>query len=1222
MKIRFSYTKELIRNWRVPHQLFCALALLLAIPFAAHAQVITASVRGMVTDPQGAAVSGAEVTITNVNTGYTRTSISGSDGEYNFPDLPLGPYKIRASHAGFKNAEQTGIVLHVDDSLVVNVSMALGAVSETVTVEATPIQVETTNGELTGLIEGAQVTELPLNGRNFAQLLELTPGVAAAEAFSTQNKGLKGSSDLSISGGPSNGNLWLVDGGNNNDTGSNRTILIYPSIDSIAEFKVERNSYGAQYGLSAGGQVNIVTKGGSNDFHGSVYYFGRNDKLNAYDTVLKANSPGAAKNKLRRNDFGYTVGGPIKKDKIFFFWSQEWNRAIDGLVRTAHVPTLAERGLTSSGQPTNANFSDIAGASCGQGFPSAGLVDPDPGNANPFTADPSTPGVIDVVPQARVSPVAQLLLSQYPLPTNSNPCVANNWTKSLNSPTFWREESVRGDINITKTLRAMMRFTNDSWILGPPSGGFGWGNNPLGVIDESWDQPGRIVVGRLSKTIGTSAVNDFQFTYSANRITIAQSNPSLVKQLNDAIPPFFPSSGKKYGDQGPSVWFSGWGNSHLPSVWTIAPWANQQDLYTFQDDLAIVKGRHTLKFGAILSRNLKNEQSPNTEFGAINGGVVGFNGCQKLTQPGCGNAPKDAKGNGIFKTGYDISDMILVNMAVPWAETDTIFTNDIRWQNYEAYADDNFRVNNRLTVEFGVRWSFLPNPYYADDKYTSFNPAAFDPALGNAPCNGLLYSPGIANPCAAVGVSGGIAGPNRALWKNNWRAFAPRLGVAWDPTGTGKWAIRAGAGQFFNRDRLHALQIGGANPPFVKNFQSVNGNGRFLDSIAAPPACGTGPCFGTGFGVPSNGNETSDQIPNSWQWNLSVQREVWRDARLEVGYVGNHTLDFLSKVDANPVPVADRLAYAESNASLGSVRPFSALVGNNAINYWTRHSTSSYHSLQSLFNARHGNSTFQMAYTFSKLISNSPRIDSPSNLLVDAFNLNASRGLDPLNRPHLFSASFLYNLPALQGQNSYVRGAFGSWELGTIIELNKGPSMSTVLGAVANVSDPSGVGTGGANNQERPNLDTSQPCRGNMSNDLQWFNPNHYTMNGFQLGTIGTSPVGVCYGPGTSTVDFAVDKNFKLTERLKMQFRMEFFNLFNHPQYSAQSIAPNRNSLDIPLGFNSNGGSEFLDAAGNPTTLSNAVSLQNLTPDPGFGHITQSRETGWRQIQYGLKFIF
>jgi hypothetical protein len=350
--------------------LICLVLLILAVPGITRAQLVTAALRGAVTDPQGAAVSDAEVTITDMGTAFTRTVTASSDGVYNFPDLPLGSYRLRVSHPGFKAAEWTGIVLHVADSVVINVKLELGPVSEQVTVEASAIQVETTSGDLTGLIQGNQVQQLPLNGRNFMELVTLIPGVAPGEAFSAQAKGVKGGSDLSISGGAVNANLWLVDGAHNNDVGSNRTILVFPSVDAIDEFKIERNSYSAEFGQSAGGQISIVTKRGSDEFHGNVYYFGRNDKLNTFNTFTKSGCLAAGtpceKNKLRRNDFGYTFGGPIKKDKIFFFWSQEWNRMIEGETTTARVPTVAEKG---------GDFRDIAACPNAStfGFPAKGL---------------------------------------------------------------------------------------------------------------------------------------------------------------------------------------------------------------------------------------------------------------------------------------------------------------------------------------------------------------------------------------------------------------------------------------------------------------------------------------------------------------------------------------------------------------------------------------------------------------------------------------------------------------------------------------------------------------------------------------------------------------------------------------------------------------------------------------------------------------------------------
>jgi hypothetical protein len=1167
---------------RLSMVVFTSFFLVLTIcgPWSAYAQVTTAQVRGTVTDEQGAILPGTQVTITSTDTNQSRSITTDEAGFYNFQDLPLGGYKINYSHQGFKAESQTGVVLHVNDSRVFNVSLKVGATTEEVTVQGSLVQVETTNAGLSGLIEGKQVTDLPLNGRNFMQLVTLVPGVATGEGFSAQSKGLKGGSDISISGGAVNGNLWLVDGAHNNDVGSNRTILVFPSIDAIDEFKIERNSYSAQYGQSAGGQISVITKHGTDQFHGSAYYFGRNDKLNA-------NDPFVGHQVLRRNDFGYTFGGPIIKNKVFFFWSQEWNRMTEGNGTTQRVPTVANKA---------GDFRDLE--ACGF-LPVGGLRDP--ANGAPFP----TPNVI---PTDRLSPAAQVVLLAYPDPTNSDPCANPNFVKSFGVPTQWREENIRGDINITKSLTAMMRFTNDSWQLGPPDGGFGWGNNSLGEIGQSWNQPGRVAIGKLTKTIGNSAVNDFTFSYSANKITIAPAgnNPGLNQQLNDTIPTFFPLANKTFGDKGPSAWINCCG---LPSVWTIAPWQNAQDLYTWQDDFSMVKGKHTLKFGGLFGNNYKTELAASGEFGTINN-PVGYNG-------EIGNL-----------TGYGIADLELLNMAVGWNEADHIFTVKNVWHDVEFYAVDNWRVTPRLTLDLGLRWSFLPPPYLGNDQYTLFNPAAFDPSLGNSPCNGLVYSPGLkGNPCSGL-APGGVRGPTRALMNSNNHMIAPRVGFAYDPWGNGKWAIRVGAGQYFNRDRLWPLQLAGVNPPFDPNFNSPHGNGRFLDSTDPLPACAafSDGCFGTGLGSVGAGQSFSNQMPNSWQWNVSVQHELLKDTRLEVAYVGHKNLHWETVRDINGVRPEDRLAYAQTENSGGgaALRPFGAAVGDNSIKFYEHTSSSNYQALQTLFNMRRGPSTLQVAYTFSKLLSNSQQIDSPP-FNVDAYNVHASWGPDILNKPHLFSANLVYELPALKGSNAVLRGVAGGWQANTIVNLSSGPSISVQMngvGGINPIADPSGVGKGNGAGVAFPNRLGNRPCNSGLHDSRAFINPALFSIDGFQLGQLGNSGIGICSGPPIRNVDFGVNKTFKIGERVSAQFRFEFFNLLNHPIYNAQNVIDNNkiNFADPIYG----------DADGNPVplgpTATQILSARNVDATAliptNFGRTQGTRENGFRQIQYALKITF
>ena len=1240
MKVQFSTANKSIGQLRPIRSMLVVLALILCTAFTARSQNTSASLRGTVTDKQGGSLAGADVAITNADTGSQLNQKTGPEGTYVFPSLPIGRYTLSVTKEGFKAFEAKDVVLHVSDNLTMDAQLDVGAKSEIIEVTASTTQVELTNADLSGTISGKQITELPLNGRSFAQLLTLVPGVAQDSGFAYNQKGLTGGADLSISGGASNANTFLVDGANNVDVGSGRTLLVYPSIDSIEEFKVQRNSYGAQFGGNSGGQVTLVTKSGTNDFHGSVYYFGRNDVLDANNTNLKANNPGAHTPKLRRNDFGYTVGGPIKKDKVFFFWSQEWNRQITGRVNSGRVPTPLERTGDFSDQANDTASNSANTVGC---LPKAGLSDPGNGVGGAFTASPNnTPatgaGFIDVIPSSRTSTAGVGVLNTYLLPTlppgSPNYGCGTNFSKSFNQPNYFREESIKGDINLTTSLKLMLRYLQDNNTFGPPAtGSSGWGaDSGTSLLSETWSQPSRIAVARLSKTIGSTAVNDFQFSFSDNRINITPTNQGAATTLSSLFPQFLPAANKGFTPaKGPATWINA---GNLPTVWNFGPWANAENLYTFQDDFSKVIGRHTLRVGALYSRNEKNQDLFDTENGVLNGSV-GFGGC-KGHGPTDTSEPAFCQGLTANQTGYGTSDLFLAGSAFGWGEQGNFFSNLGRWENLEWYVNDDFKLTSRVTFNLGMRYSYLPNPYAANDKYTVFNQAAFNPALGNATCNGLYYSAGLlANPCPPG--TGGLPGPNRALRNNYNRGFAPRLGVAWDPTGSGKWALRAGFGQFYNRDDISLTDgLGGANPPFVGNFKSNNGNGRFLDNTNQLPACAnfvdptskqTIGCYGIGLGNASVGTELTARQPYTLQWNVSVQRELWRDTRLEVGYVASRTKNAQSKYDANAVIPADRLAFAQSNGSLNSLKPFNA-INSGSIAVYSYHGSASYDSLQAAFDTRFRRDlTFAAVYTYSKTISDVAlrSNNGNGNLILDPFNLGAMRGLATIDRPHIFAANLIYNTPALRDSNWIARYTLGDWQLSTIVNVSSGtpytPVINSFSAAGSGVNDLSGIGLG--NGAYRPDIVAGQPCRNASFKNFQWINPNRYTLNGFDLGTIGTSPVGDCFGPGVSRADFSVAKNFHITERIRMQFRMDFFNLFNHPQYNN----PNNGNTNgyANIGFsavNTVASPAFLTANGAPTTtLSNAVSIANSSPNAVVGQVTADNQRD-RQLQYSLRFTF
>jgi hypothetical protein len=1241
MQIQFSNANKSIGRFLPMSSMLVVLALMVCTAVTARAQNTSASLRGTVTDPQGGLLAGADVTITNADTGSQLTQKTGAEGIYEFPSIPLGHYTLRVTKEGFKSFEARDVVLHVADSLTVDARLDVGAKTETIEVVASTTQVELSNADLSGTIYGKQITELPLNGRSYAQLLLMVPGVAVDNGFQYNQKGLNGGADLSISGGASNANTFLVDGANNVDVGSGRTLLVYPSIDSIEEFKVERNSYGAQYGGNSGGQVTLVTKSGTNDFHGSAYYFGRNDVLNANNTNLKANNPGAPTPKLRRNDFGYTVGGPIKKDKIFFFWSQEWNRQITGRVNTGRVPTPLERTGDFSDQANDTAFNSANTVGC---LPKAGLADPGNGVGGAFTASPNNTaatgaGFIDVIPTSRMSAAGVGVLNTYLLPTLPRGApdygCGNNFSKSFNQANNFREESIKGDVNLTKSLKLMLRYVQDNNTFGPPAtGSSGWGaDSGTSLLSETWSQPSRIAVARLSKTIGSTAVNDFQFSFSDNRINIAPTNQGAATALSSLFPQFMPAANKGFTPaNGPGTWLNGPGG--LPTVWNFGPWANAENLYTFQDDFSKAIGRHTLRAGVLYSRNEKNQDLFDTENGVL-GGSIGFGGC-KSHGAGDTSEPIFCQNLTANQTGFGTSDLFLAGSAFNWSEQGNFFSNQGRWENLEWYVHDDFKFTNRITFNMGMRYSYLPNPYAANDKYTVFNQAAFVPSLGNATCNGLFYSAGLlANPCPPG--TGGLPGPNRALRNNYNRGFAPRLGVAWDPTGSGKWSLRAGFGQFYNRDDISLTDgLGGANPPFVGNFKSNNGNGRFLDSTAQLPACANfvDPtsklpigCYGVGLGNASVGTELTARQPYTLQWNVSVQHEFWKDTRLEVGYVASRTKNAQSKYDANAINPTDRLAFAQSNASLNSLKPFNAINSGN-IAVYSYHGSASYDSLQAAFNTKFRRDlTFEAVYTYSKTISDVAlrSNNGNGNLILDPFNPGAMRGLATIDRPHIFGANLIYTTPALQDMNKMVRHSLGDWQLSTIVNVSSGtpytPVINSFSAAGSGVNDLSGIGLG--NGAYRPNIVAGQSCRNASFKNFQWINPNRYTLDGFKLGTIGTTPAGDCFGPGVSRADFSVAKNFSITERIKMQFRMDFFNLFNHPQYNN----PNNGNTNgyANIGFsavNTAASPAYLDKTGAPTTsLANAVSIANSTPNAVVGQVNADNQRD-RQIQYSLRFTF
>ena len=1094
-------------------------AALLALPWACLGQDITGSIVGTVLDPTGAGVPGAKITITNTDrNSVARTAVSDSDGNYVAALLDVGKYAITVEAQGFKKSTQTNITLNVNDKLTVNAKLEIGDVRQEVTVESgITQQVALQSAEQSTTINGTQIRELALITRNYEQLVGMMPGVSSASSDQlyvgvSLPSGSTATIPFSINGARNSMNAWLVDGADNVDRGSNQTLLNTPSIDAIEEFKVLRSGYSAELGRAGGAQISVVTRSGTKDLHGDVYEFVRNSDFAANNFFANATSQNLGTDgksrvaPLHYNNFGWTVGGPVviphvynsrKRDRnqTFFFVSQEFRRVITYATGTAILPTTGEL----SGTFPHAVCVQFSGNACAQTASQITNIDP---VAREYIKD---------------------IFSKLPLSGSTNTV-----TSLFRNVYNFEQELYKVDHVFSPKLQISGRYLRDSIPTTEPQGLFGNGGPVPGVGITSTNAPGHSWVFRGTSTFSPTWLNEGGYNFSYGAITsdpVGLINPSASPDIKATLP--FPVTLSLV----PLLTFASG-----TSISGFGPYRDFNRNHNIFDNMTKVHGAHTIKAGFTYNHYQKTENA-----GSGNQGTFAFT-------PASFAAPA---------TQYEqaFANFLLGNSST-FSQASEDVTPDIRAQQWELYAQDDWRIKSNFTINIGVRYSMYRQPIDAKKELTNFDPATFNRA--NVP---QLNSGGLLATIAAQSYLNGIiiGGQNSPfgdkISNESLNNLGPRFGFAWDPFKNGKTAIRGGYGIFYDATLYGTFEQNiFANPPFVNSVSIPNVS---LDN----PTSGTATVSNSPKII--RGTPFDFKTPYTQQWSLEVQRQVMKDTIVNVAYVGTKGTHLLGIVDLNSIqpglayssglfPTSTNISSANTPI-LNLLRPYTGYSSINQIEPWFN---SNYHSLQLSGQKRfQGDSQVNFSYTWSKNLTDNQtdRSSAPQNL----YNFHEGEyGPAQFDRRHIFSANVIYALPFMKSQQGITGKILGGWALSAFANYSTGlPFTVTTTGV-----DPAALGILPGAASARPDL-TCDPYAGVTSSRLSWFNTACFPSVAAGVHHPGNEGRGVLRGPGYENWNMAASKNLVFHERFRFQLRGEASNVFNHTNPSAFGSTTNTNAL-------------------------------------------------------------
>ena len=1187
----------------------------------------TATIVGTVTDASGGVIPQAKVTVVNPEKGLTRDLVTNTAGEFIAAKIPIGNYAISVEASGFQKLMRSGISVETGQTLRVDLQLKVGQTTQLITVAGEAPHVETESGAVSDVVTSKQIANLNLNGVNFLSLEPLVPGAVADNANNTSHLGHSGAEPcISFNGTRMQYSNLEIDGGNNSDEGSGANGGdTTPALDSIAEFRISTSNYGADVGQHAGAVIEVATKSGTKQFHGDAYEFVRNDAMDANDWFLNQQiaPPGgnAPKTPLKWNVFGYTLGGPFyipkhyntDKNKTFFFWSQQWARYREGSVISASVPSLQMRqGDFSQCDPQSPNKSSLI---IGQGCVLPVV------NGSPTDSVPINPNA------------AALLNGLIPLPNNG----IDGYVAAHSQPTNFREEQIRVDQNLSDKATLFVRFTNDSWgqVVAPPL----WSSSNYDTGVTNFQVPARAAVLHLSYNFRPNLMNEFMMAYADDpHVITTQTGPSSPARSVDKpsdwtannfftpnkTNPFLPAVSIMGGIPYTGV-SAGTSGGYTEDLSTFVGPYNTNPIFTWKDNVIYTVGKHTLKFGFYLEKFQKNEQ-----FGFDTQGSYTFSSSSPIS------------------TGNALADMYLGNIA-QYQEGSLNSLNGpvggygrghFRNTQFEPYIQDDWKVSRKLTLNLGLRyylfvpWHDVSQPLSFNSSFipSQYNPAAeaavelsstgspilvLDPATGRTHeftsfGNGLVH-------CGQGGIPEGCV-------NSYYRAFGPRFGFAFDPTGSGKTSIRGGYGIYF--------EPGNGNE---SNVEGLEGNAPFALSPSGFNIVGFTAVSPGAYGPPSILALQLDQKPPSvQQFNINVQHEFPGNNLLSLGYAGSLGRHLATGRNMNQVPVGigtinvpglagfqgeDKLnpsntppmCDASGNCNVQRIlvntqQPnifFVPYPGYAAIQSKQNTAVSSYNALQANFRHMTGYGlTFEASYTWSHAIDDSTstyfQTGNPGS--VDGnYDLSRWKATGDINRAQVLVMNYVYNLPFFtKSTNAFLRQSLGGWQVSGITSFYTGEPVDFNCGV-------SGFGTG-IGTSVRCNTVGPLKIQKHTIDDPQfgpiagWFDPTVLTQpvssqlyaNG-QPGMFGYMGRNALTGPGRNNWDLALHKDFQLpwfgSEHSTLQFRLETFNTFNHPQWKYINAG-----CSSSLGF------------GQPCT------------QVGNGEV--SGDWGPRNVQLGMKFLF